>query len=97
MALLLCPAASVASMSAAAACAPPCYELATAAPIAAVAPRILSVTMDGHAFDRGREPMDFWRPGSKLPRALAGALQPGRPRRPPGPFPLLTGPSSVQR
>ena len=76
MALLLCTAASVASMSAAAACAPPCYELATEAPIAAVDPRFLSVTMDGHAFDRGREPMDFWRPGSKLTRALAGALQP---------------------
>ena len=74
--LLLATAASVASISAAAACAPPCHELATEAPIAAVDARFLSVTMDGHAFDRGREPMDFWRPGSKLTRALAGALQP---------------------
>lgn len=44
-------------------------------PVAHVDERFLSVTMDGHVWDGG-DAMDFWKPGSKLTRLLAGALAP---------------------
>lgn len=54
---------------------PPVFEIATDTAVAHVDRRFLSVTLDGHTFDEGSA-MPFWKPGSKLTRTLAGALQP---------------------
>lgn len=50
-------------------------QIELGAPVGHVDERFLSVTMDGHVWDGG-DAMDFWKPGSKLTRVLAGALAP---------------------
>ena len=50
-------------------------EIELGATVGHVDERFLSVTMDGHVWDGG-DAMNFWKPGSKLTRVLAGALAP---------------------